>query len=37
MRACEMMAVFTRIQVLAGQPGFTQRSPVLRSSGLGSF
>lgn len=37
MRACEAMAVFTSARVLAGRPGFTQRSPVLRSPGLGSF
>lgn len=37
MRACEMMAVFTSAWVLAGQPGFNQRSLVLRSPGLGSF
>lgn len=37
MRACETLAVFTITRVPAGWPGFTQRSPVLRSLGLGSF
>lgn len=37
MRACETLAVFTITRVLAGRPGFTQRSLVLRSPGLGSF
>lgn len=37
MRACETLAVFTIARVLAGRPGFTQRSLVLRSPGLGSF
>lgn len=37
MRMGETMTVFTSAQALAGWPGFTQRSPVLRSPGLGSF
>lgn len=33
----ETMTVFTSAQALAGWPGFTQRSLVLRSLGLWSF